>query len=211
MAERDNRRRQRPIEILTENDVELLMLAAADPDGRPSPTGLRNRALVAVLFKSGLRLSEVLALAPRDVQQHEGGVVFLNVRDGKGSKQRHARLFNGAADELHAWMQTRAAFDLPADAPVFCAISKGREGKALVQPYIAAMMQRLAARAGVTKRVHPHGFRHSHASLLFHRGLAVAAIQAQLGHEDPMTTQVYLASIGAGDAQKALAAFDWNG
>lgn len=202
-------RRNRPIELLTTEDVAQLMDAAQPQDETPRLNGTRNRALLAVMYRSGLRLSELLALTTDDVATDADGVTWLNVRRGKGGKQRRTRLFNGAVLELQAWLDMRAERVTDPTAPIFCTTARGNAGKPLVQPYVATLLQRLARTAGITKRVHPHGFRHSHASELFHRGVPVAVIQAQLGHSDPMTTFHYLQSIGCSDAHRALAALDW--
>jgi integrase len=68
------------------------------------------------------------------------------------------------------------------------------------------MLTRLSAKADLGKRIHAHGFRHAHASYLYHRGVPIAAISAQLGHSSPLTTTRYLASIGAHDAHWHVAA-----
>lgn len=201
-------RRHRPIELLTGDEVAQLLEAAQPSNEAPRLNTARNRAMVAVLYKSGLRLSELLALTPDDVTTDLDGVTWLNVRRGKGGKQRRTRLFNGAVLELQAWLEVRAERVTDPTAPIFCTTARGSAGKPLVQPYVATLLQRLARAAGITKRVHPHGFRHSHASELFHRGVPVAVIQAQLGHSDPMTTFNYLQSIGCSDAHRALAAVD---
>ena len=86
------RQRKRPIEVLTPEEVEKLLQAASNR----YPAGIRNRALIALMYYSGLRLSEVLALLPRDVDL-EGGEI--NVRRGKGGRQRLAGL--NAAAQAH--------------------------------------------------------------------------------------------------------------
>ena len=198
----------RPIFILKSDDVAALMDAAQHPELPRTLNAVRNRALVAVLYKSGLRVSEALALTPNDVTERDG-VTWLNVRCGKGGKQRTSRLFNGAAKELELWLDMRASRVSDDAAPIFCTTAAQKAGKPLSRIYVANMLKRLATQANITKRVHAHGFRHTHATELFHRGTSVAVIQAQLGHSDVATTFNYLASLSCSDAHEQLAAIDW--
>lgn len=196
--------RQKPIEILDRDDLDALLAAC----GR-SITGVRNRALLALLYFSGLRTQEALDLRPADVKLNPDGTARLNVRSGKGGKQRHVTLAAPGVPDLQAWLALRAAKVTAArTAPLFCTHARGdvmQPAKSLDTGYVRAALARLASRAGIEKRVHPHGFRHGHASFLHHRGVPVAAIQVQLGHTSPLTTTRYLASIGAHDAHRHVA------
>lgn len=160
--------------------------------------GKRNAALVAVLFGSGLRLSEALNLRLSD---WERGGSKLHVRNGKGGKSRRSKLLNGFALVLDEWITERESLNLPDAAPLFCTLRAGQRraaGRPLVQPQVAKMLQRMAADAGITgKRVHPHGFRHSHAAYLVERGASLFQIQRQLGHSSAAVTDSYLRHIGA--------------
>lgn len=197
--------RQKSIDILDRDDLDTLLAAC----GR-SITGTRNRALLAVLFFSGLRTAEALALRPADVKMNPDGTARLNVRKGKGGKQRHVTLATPGVPDLASWLELRAQRVTDArTGPLFCTHASGERmtaGHALDTGYIRAMLGRLAKRADLGKRVHPHGFRHAHATFLHHRGVPVAAIQQQLGHSSPLTTTRYLASIGAHDAHAHVAA-----
>lgn len=195
--------RLKPIDLLDRDDLDQLLAAC----GR-SITGTRNRALLAVLFFAGLRTQEALDLRVADVKFATDGSAALNVRRGKGGKQRHVTLAAPGVPELQAWLAVREA-KVTGDraAPVFCTHSAGTSsGGALDTGYVRAVLARLAGRVDLGKRVHAHGFRHAHASYLHHRGVPVAAIQMQLGHSSPLTTIRYLASIGAHDAHAAVAA-----
>lgn len=197
--------RQRPVEILNRNDLDNLF-AACNPR---TITGKRNRALLAVLYFAGLRIQEALDLRAVDVQANDDGSATLNVRSGKGNKQRMVTLAAPAMPELHTWLTARNEIGVTSKtARLFCTHSTGRTlqaGIPLEQPYVRAMLVRLAKRADIGKRIHAHGFRHSHASYLHHRNVPMAAIQMQLGHSSPLTTVRYLADIGATDAHKHIA------
>ena len=111
------RKRKRPIELLSPDEVGKLIKVASNR----APSGIRNRALIAVLYYSGLRLAEALALLPRDVDLERGEI---NVRCGKGGKQRLAGLNAEAQAHLSRWMETRRRLGINGRQPVFCTHSK---------------------------------------------------------------------------------------
>lgn len=197
--------RKRPIEVLTPEEVESLLQAASSR----GPAGLRNRALMAVLYYAGLRLSEALALLPKDVDLERGEI---NVRRGKGGRQRLAGLNAAAQAHLARWMDKRKALGINSRNPVFCTFSRVA-GKPKVGPllpsYVQHMLKRLAKRAGLEKRVHPHGFRHSHAVHLLRKGLPLPDIQRQLGHLNLATTDIYLRGLGAGEHVEKVRDLEW--
>jgi integrase/recombinase XerD len=197
--------RQRPIDLLTRDDLDALLAAC----GR-STTGTRNRALLSLLYFSGLRTAEALALRPADVKVNADGTATVNVRSGKGGKQRVVTLAAPGVPDLTAWLDVRSQRVPDArTSPMFCTHASGATmtpGQPLDTGYARAMLARIAAKADLGKRVHLHGLRHGHASYLHHRGVPLAAIQVQLGHSSPLTTVRYLASIGAHDAHAHVAA-----
>jgi len=197
--------RQKPIDILDRDDLDILMAACGN-----SVTGIRNRALLAVLYFSGLRSCEALALRVCDVRMNDDGTATVNVRHGKGGKQRIVTLAAPGVRDLSEWLTVRAhAVGCARTSPLFCTHATGKTmqpGKPLETAYLRAMLARLSDKVNLGKRIHAHGFRHAHASYLHHRGVPVAAIQAQLGHSSPLTTVAYLASIGAHDAHRHIAA-----
>jgi integrase/recombinase XerD len=199
------RKRQRPIEPLTPEEVDRLIQSASNRGAG----GIRNRALIAVLYFSGLRLSEALALQPKDVDLERGEI---NVRCGKGGRQRLAGLNAQAQAHLSRWMERRRTLGVNGWQPIFCTFSKV-DGERLVKPlsprYVQLMLKRLAERAGIEKRVHPHGFRHSHACHLLRRGVPLPAIQRQLGHVSLATTDVYLRGLGIGEHVEAIHDLEW--
>ncbi len=199
------RERKRPIEPLVPEEVGSLIQSASNR----APSGIRNRALIAVLYYSGLRLSEALALEPRDVDLKGGEI---NVRRGKGGKQRLAGLNSEAQAHLTRWMDTRRKLGINGRQPVFVTFSRV-DGKRRIQPvsprYVQIMLKRLAERAGIAKRVHPHGLRHSHAVHLLRRAVPLPHIQRQLGHVSLATTGLYLRGIGAGEHVETVRDLEW--
>lgn len=197
--------RQKPIEIIDREDLDHLLAACGS-----STTGTRNRALLSLLFFSGLRTQEALDLRPSDVKFEPDGCAVLNVRSGKGGKQRHVTLAAPGVPALASWLDMRSQrATTTRTAMIFCTHAAGthmQPGRPLDTGYVRAMLARLSKRTVLGKRVHAHGFRHAHASYLHHRGVPVAAIQQQLGHSSPLTTVRYLASIGAHDAHQHVAA-----
>ncbi len=150
------RQRVRPIEILAPIEVENLMAAAS----YRAPSGIRNRALIAVLYFSGIRLAELLDLLPSDLDLLAGEI---NVRRGKGGRQRFVGINTDAQAHLSRWMDTRKRLGARGPQPVFCTFARV-DGKRRVGPvsprYVQLMIHRLAKRAGIDKRVHPHSLEH---------------------------------------------------
>lgn len=195
--------RKKAVEIIDRDDLDALLAACG-----VSVTGMRMRALISLLYFSGLRTGEALDLRPADVRLAGDGTARLNVRCGKGGKQRTATLAAPGVPDLVGWLDLRAVRATASrTAAVFCTHASGpiqKPGGALDAGYVRAALARVAKRADVGKRVHAHGFRHAHASYLHHRGVPIAAIQLQLGHGSPMVTLQYLASIGAHDAHRHI-------
>lgn len=174
-------KRRLPPEVLTDAEVGALM----DVCGRYTPTGLRNRALIALLYRAGLRINEALALYPKDLDLPEGTVRVLH---GKGGRARTVGLDPAAAEIIERWLEARLRLGFDGGQPVFCT----HTGHALADGYVRRLFKRLAAQAGVEKRVHAHGLRHTHAAQLRAEGVDIAIISRQLGHTSISTTARYL-------------------
>ena len=170
-----------PVETLTSQEMQALLQACS----HRAPTGIRNRALLALLWRSGLRISEALALYPRDLDPQQGSV---RVRRGKGGKARLVGLDPQAFAMVQRWLDQRHGLGLTGRAPVFCTLA----GKPLQTSYIRMLLPRLARRAGIDKRVHAHGLRHTHAAELAAERVPINQIQQQLGHASLATTSRYL-------------------
>ena len=150
-------------------------------------SGRRAAALIAVLWRAGLRLAEALALEPKDVDIPTGTVEILH---GKGDKARTVGLDPRACTLVAEWLSIRPYY-APEAGPLFCT----RDGGQLSQGYVRALLSRLAASAGIRKRVHPHGLRHTMAREMVREGLDIVTIQRQLGHSKLATTQTYVSTI----------------
>ena len=183
------------IEILTETEVNAI-LRTLSPRW---PTTARNRALIALLYRTGLRCAEALALRPQDVDLVTGTV---RVHHGKGDVARTVGIDAGAAPLIRHWLTRRRA----GDGPLFCT----RDGRPLGTRYVRRMVARIAAKAGVAKRVHPHGFRHTHAAELAREGVPLNVIQRQLGHSNIGTTSRYLDHISPQQVIDAIGARQWQ-
>jgi len=202
--------RRLPPEVLSDAEVCALMRAC----GRHAPTGLRNRALIALLYRAGLRITEALSLYPKDLELTDGSVRVLH---GKGGRSRTVGLDPGAAAIIERWLDVRSRINLDPNGrshvspggrhPVFCTL----RGRPMAAAYIRVMLKRLAARAGIDKRVHAHGLRHTHAAQLRAEGVDIAIISRQLGHASITTTARYLDHIAPTAVIEAMRRRSWAG
>jgi integrase/recombinase XerD len=165
---------------LPEDEVDAL-LAAPDPG---HPRGLRDRALLEVLYATGLRVSELLGLRLEDVNVAGG---FLLVR-GKGDKERLVPLGERAADALGAYLEQGRPALLKGRSPL---VFPGLRGRPLTRQGFWKNLRRLARSAGITRALSPHTLRHSFATHLLEHGADLRTVQALLGHADISTTQIY--------------------
>ena len=162
--------------------------------------GLRVRALIAVLWRGGLRISEALALDETDVDQRRGSLL---VRHGKGGRRREAGMDDWGFEHLAAWLEQRV--ELPV-GPLFCVIDGQTRGRRWAATAARCELRQLAAAAGVRRRFAPHQLRHAHAAELAREGVAVNLIQRQLGHTDLGTTATYLRGIDPSEVINAVRA-----
>ncbi len=174
-------RRRFPAEILTDAEVCQLL----DACNCRSSTGVRNRALIAVLYRGGLRINEALDLFPKDVDLEASSIRVLH---GKGDRSRTVGIDPAAGDVVVRWLAVRTQLGLGGQHPLFCTLVGARMGDA----YIRVLLPRLARKAGIDKRVHAHGLRHTHAAQLRAEGVDIGIISKQLGHRSIATTARYL-------------------
>lgn len=175
------RHKHLPPEVLTEDEVTKLMRACS----HRAPTGIRNRALIALLYRTGLRINEAMSLNPKDLELEKGMVRVLN---GKGGRSRTIGIDPGAASIFQRWLDKRSTLGFNGRQPAFCTL----DGELMSASYVRVMLKRLAFKAGIEKRVHAHGFRHTHAAQLRAEGVDIAIISRQLGHTNITTTSRYL-------------------
>jgi integrase/recombinase XerD len=156
----------------------------AQPDAR-TDAGARDRAMLELLYASGLRVSELVAL-PQSAVDPQLGVVRVR---GKGGKERIVPVGERAREALAAYLQTARARLLGArqSRDLFVTPRGGR----MTRQGFWKLLARYARCAGITQRVYPHSLRHSFATHLLERGADLRAVQAMLGHADIATTQIY--------------------
>ena len=164
-------------QFLTEDEINELFAA---PD-IATEEGVRDRALLEVMYAAGLRVSELVTLKQADVDVHAGLVVC----HGKGSKERRVPIGKSAIHWLQQYSAVRAGYGKPLLPQMFV-----NRGKPLTRQFAWAMIKRYAAKAGV-KDISPHTLRHSFATHLLQRGADSRSVQALLGHSDISTTQIY--------------------
>ena len=192
-------KRRLPPEVLSSDEVAMLR-AVCDGDAFAN---VRTRALIAVLYRTGLRLSEALALLPKDIDPQRSCIRVLR---GKGGRSRTVGIDARALAMLEPWLARRALLrTLKPPSPVFCTAW----GTPLTTAYIRRLLPRLAAKAGIAKRVHAHGFRHTHAAELRAEGVDIGIISKQLGHEDISTTARYLDHIAPWAVVEAVSVRQW--
>jgi site-specific recombinase XerD len=174
--------------------------APARPERQPAT---ENRALIAVLYRGGLRISEALALYPKDIDQAQGTVTVLH---GKGDKRRTVGMDPAAFALVERWLDKRRAVGIGPRRPLFCTL----EGRRLDASYVRRLLPRLARKAGIEKRVHAHGLRHAHAAELAAEGVPVNVVQQQLGHGSLATTDRYLRHIAPRERVEAMRERSWE-
>lgn len=191
-----NKGRRFPAEPLTPGEVEAL-LAACSTRGS---SGIRDRALIALLWRTGVRIDEALRSEPRDVDlERLTFYVRFPKRDRKGRAfPRYVPIDAPTAALLERWLKRRAELGIGPRKALFCVIDKRSRGKPIYASVFREKLKALAEKAGIEKRVHPHGFRHTCAVDLHHREKAPAQlVQKWLGHRSLETTARYLDHFGA--------------
>jgi integrase/recombinase XerD len=167
--------------VLSTQEVDCLLAP-----GRPAtPRGLRDRAMLEVLYASGLRVSELVGLRLADLNLAAGILRVL----GKGNKERLVPLGDAAVESLQAYLADgRPRLARRRSSPH---LFLGRHGRGLTRQMFWQLLRRYVRAAGITKPVTPHTLRHSFATHLLERGADLRSVQLMLGHADISTTQIY--------------------
>lgn len=187
----DAPRRGRPLPKIVGEDTVTRLLATAEaefvnaaPEGRASAA--RLRAMIELLYASGLRVSELVSL-PVSVARR--GERFFTVR-GKGGKDRVAPLSTKARAAVAQWLEIRDRDETLADSPFL--FPAGGESGHVSRQVFARDLKTLGARAGIAaSKLSPHVLRHAFASHLLQNGADLRVVQQLLGHSDIATTQIY--------------------
>jgi integrase/recombinase XerD len=165
---------------LTEREVETLLRAPDDS----SPLGVRDRAMLELLYASGLRVSEIAQL-PRERVDLEERILCVT---GKGGKERLVPFGQSAAQWLRKYLQmVRPRLDRRGAPALFLSV----RGRALTRQRLWQLIEGYGRRAGLRGRLTPHRLRHSFATHLLQHGADLRSLQMMLGHTDISTTQIY--------------------
>ena len=167
---------------LSRDEVRAL-LAAPNLD---CPTGLRDRCILEVLYRCGLRVSEACGLHLRDVHWGENKI-HVRPEVGKSEVERYVYFGPDTGALLERWKAERRRF--AAGAPWLFITLRGTQ---VDRRDVWKMMRRRAAKAGIREEVHPHMLRHTYATELLREGFSIVEVQRLLRHSDVRTTTIYL-------------------
>ena len=168
-------------EVLTVEEIDRI-IETVDMDKKE---GQRNRAILETLYSCGLRVSELCNLKLSDLYFDEG---FIKV-EGKGSKQRLVPISPRAIKEIKYWLIDRNLGKIKTGFEDYVFLA--RWGNNISRIMVFHLIKELAEKAGITKNISPHTFRHSFATHLLEGGANLRAIQSMLGHESIATTEIY--------------------
>ena len=175
----------RPGTYLPEVLAPEQVVAILDTPPPGDPIGIRDRAILEVLYSCGVRVSELVGLDTDRLDLDAQQVRVI----GKGNKERRVPMGDEARERLHRYISgPRAEWTAGRPTP---AVFVGRRGRRLSRESVWQLVKRWAAAAGVTERVTPHTFRHSFATHLLEGGADLRVVQALLGHASISTTQLY--------------------
>jgi len=205
----------------TYTKAEMRKLLAACGSGL---AGLRNKALLLVCWRSGLRIEEALSLYPKDIKADANEV---HVMHGKGDKHRIVGIDDGTIEAIQKWLDARKQKKgINGRAPIFCVFTDGKvsaprpgqgkvtpasrkrrtkrtaRGKRIAQSQVREFFGKLSKVIG--KRVHAHGLRHTFACDLLKERCPLHEISALLGHSSIRTTEIYLKGIARPDLARII-------
>lgn len=166
---------------LTEEEVERLLAAPS----RDTPLGLRDRAMLEVLYATGLRVSELVTLRFTEINLNQG---VLRVT-GKGNRQRLVPLGAAAIESLQLFL--RSARDEILGPQACDELFPTQRGAHMTRQAFWHLIKRYARQVGITKSLSPHTLRHAFATHLLNHGADLRVVQMLLGHSDLSTTQIY--------------------
>jgi len=168
-------------DVLSVEEVKLLL---SIPD-TGTPTGVRDAAMIELLYASGLRVSELINLKLQDINLEAGFVRIF----GKGSKERIVPIGLFAKEKIDEYLKTSRPLLLKNIASRYLFVA--RAGRPMTRQGFWKLLKRHTQKAGFIKKITPHSLRHSFASHLLEGGADLRAVQVMLGHVDISTTQIY--------------------
>ncbi len=167
--------------ILNEHEIELLL----NQPSASTPIGIRDKAMIELLYATGVRVSELVHLKISDVDLNVG---YIKVK-GKGAKERFVPIGEKAVSVLKEYIEkARSKFDKKRGSPY---LFLNNRGKPFSRQGFWKMLKSYAKKAGIKKRITPHIIRHSFATHLIKNGADLRSVQMMLGHSDISTTQIY--------------------
>ena len=169
--------RQLP-DILSTDEIDRI-IATVDTS---SVKGLRDCAMLELLYSCGLRVSELISLKVQDLFFGEGYIRVI----GKGDKQRLVPISATARERVHRYLDKRPETRSGEDA-----LFLNNRGSRLTRVMVFTILKQAARNAGIEKRISPHTFRHSFATHLLEGGASIRQVQEMLGHESILTTEIY--------------------
>ena len=165
-------------EVLTVEEIDNI-IAAVDTS---TTKGLRDRAMLEVLYSCGLRVSELTSLRMQDLFFGEGYIRVI----GKGDKQRLVPISATARDRIQLYLEERRSARTSEEI-----VFLNNRGGQLTRVMVFTILKQAAQRAGIEKKISPHTFRHSFATHLLEGGASIRQVQEMLGHESILTTEIY--------------------
>lgn len=186
-------------ELLTHDEARQLIRSASNR----APTGIRNRALIAMMYRVGLRPGEALALRVSDVNLVEATV---SIPARKGGAGRLTGIDAQTLELVQRWMTRRERLGIGDDALLFCTLA----GEELKAAYVRELLPRLARRAEITKRVHPLGLRYACAAEMSAEGLSTALIEMHLGVAVSGSARRYLVQFTQEEVIAAVRSRAWR-
>jgi len=168
--------------VLSVNEIDSL-IASIDLS---TPEGERNKVMLEIMYACGLRVSELISLKISDLYFNDG---FIKVT-GKGDKERIVPVGSVTLKMLTVYLQ-KIRVHLPIVKGNENYVFLNRRGKKLSRQMVFIVLKNLALKAGITKKISPHTFRHSFATHLVEGGADLRAVQEMLGHESITTTEIY--------------------
>ncbi len=166
-------------EVLSAKEVEALLSASDD-----SPAGIRDKAILELLYATGMRVSELAGLKTEDVNLNEN---LLRVK-GKGNKERFIPFGEPAAQSVRKYLDVVRPFQ---GRPEISNLFLSRQKKSLSRQSVWKVIRKAALAAGLSKNIYPHILRHSFATHLLEAGAGIRIVQELLGHQSLATTQIY--------------------
>jgi len=170
---------------LAHEEVRSLIDACSDSTN----AGIRDRAVFILLWRGAMRIGATLRIMPADI---DWTLNLVTVQWDKGGKGRTVPIDQQAMDVLRIWKERRKSIGLNGHNSFFCATNKQALGNQLESSHFRHKIKKLRKKAGIERRCHCHGLRHTAASELLEEGFDLATIAGQLGHAHISTTSQYL-------------------